>query len=378
MARLTCDNARVRRDCRRSSPPSRWPSRRKGAERRRTRSSRSRATSAPGTTTTSSTPGRRGSCSTGTEVKSLRDGRANISDAYGIIRDGEVFLLNLHISPYERGGYTNHEPDRTRKLLLHRKEIRRLIGAVERQGLTLIPLELYFKNGSGEGGAGARQGKEAARQARDRADARRRARDGARGRARDDRVRSLVAFQLAAATPALVVRDAHARRSRAAASAANGPMLRPEALGADAAGRRPPRLGVGVHARRLGRAHCSRGRRRHRARRRRRASARDARRRSAGRAPSCRSNSSRTYFRTSCRTRAGTPTRRSSWCSRRGSGARRSARAASRSDAGERRARDQRVGRRRDRRRRLPPVPRRSTAGARSSSTPATAASTTA
>jgi SsrA-binding protein len=83
----------------------------------------------------------------GTEVKSLRDGRANISDAYGIIKDGEAYLLNLHISPYERGGYSNHEPERTRKLLLHRKEIRRLIGAVERQGLTLVPLELYFKQG---------------------------------------------------------------------------------------------------------------------------------------------------------------------------------------------------------------------------------------
>ncbi|HEU4787200.1 MAG TPA: SsrA-binding protein SmpB [Gemmatimonadaceae bacterium] len=84
---------------------------------------------------------------TGTEVKSLREGKANISDAYGIVRDGEAFLLNLHIAPYEHRGYANHEPDRTRKLLLHRKEIRRLIGAVERQGLTLIPLELYFKNG---------------------------------------------------------------------------------------------------------------------------------------------------------------------------------------------------------------------------------------
>ena len=83
----------------------------------------------------------------GTEVKSLRDGRANITDAYGIITDGEAFLLNLHISAYDKGGYTNHEPARTRKLLLHRKEIRRLIGAVERQGLTLVPLELYFKNG---------------------------------------------------------------------------------------------------------------------------------------------------------------------------------------------------------------------------------------
>ncbi len=83
----------------------------------------------------------------GTEVKSLRDGRANISDAYGIIKDGEAYLLNLHISPYESRGYANHEPDRTRKLLLHRKEIRRLIGAVEREGLTLVPLELYFKRG---------------------------------------------------------------------------------------------------------------------------------------------------------------------------------------------------------------------------------------
>jgi SsrA-binding protein len=84
---------------------------------------------------------------TGTEVKALREGKANISDAYGTVRNGEIFLLNLHISPYERGGYTNHEPTRTRKLLLHRKEIRRLIGAVEREGLTLVPLELYFKKG---------------------------------------------------------------------------------------------------------------------------------------------------------------------------------------------------------------------------------------
>ena len=84
---------------------------------------------------------------TGTEVKALREGKANISDAYGTVRNGEIFLLNLHISPYERGGYTNHEPTRTRKLLLHRKEIRRLIGSVEREGLTLVPLELYFKKG---------------------------------------------------------------------------------------------------------------------------------------------------------------------------------------------------------------------------------------
>ncbi|HEY8794554.1 MAG TPA: SsrA-binding protein SmpB [Gemmatimonadaceae bacterium] len=84
---------------------------------------------------------------TGTEVKSLRDGKANLTDAYGILNDGEVFLLNLHISPYEQGNRFNHEPTRTRKLLMHRKEIRKLIGAVERQGLTLIPLEMYFKRG---------------------------------------------------------------------------------------------------------------------------------------------------------------------------------------------------------------------------------------
>ena len=84
---------------------------------------------------------------TGTEVKSLRDGRANISDAYGVVKGGELWLLNANISPYGSGGYVNHEPGRSRKLLLHQREIRRLIGAVEREGLTLIPLELYFRRG---------------------------------------------------------------------------------------------------------------------------------------------------------------------------------------------------------------------------------------
>ena len=84
---------------------------------------------------------------TGTEVKSLRAGKANLSDSYGVVHGGEVFLLNLHISPYAQGNQFNHEPTRTRKLLLHRREIRRLIGAVERQGLTLVPLDLYFRRG---------------------------------------------------------------------------------------------------------------------------------------------------------------------------------------------------------------------------------------
>lgn len=84
---------------------------------------------------------------TGTEVKSLREGKVNISDAYGSVRDGQVYLINMNVSPYERGGYVNHEPTRSRKLLLHKREIRKLIGGVERQGLTLVALELYFKGG---------------------------------------------------------------------------------------------------------------------------------------------------------------------------------------------------------------------------------------
>lgn len=84
----------------------------------------------------------------GTEVKALRAGRANLTDSYGIVKDGEIFLLNLHIGQYEQGGVAfNHDPTRTRKLLLHKKEIRKLIGAVERQGLTLIPLDLHFSDG---------------------------------------------------------------------------------------------------------------------------------------------------------------------------------------------------------------------------------------
>jgi SsrA-binding protein len=84
---------------------------------------------------------------TGTEVKSLRAGQANLNDAFGIVREGEVFLVNLHIAPYSHGGRENHEPTRTRKLLMHRREIRRLIGSVERKGLTLVPTEVYFSRG---------------------------------------------------------------------------------------------------------------------------------------------------------------------------------------------------------------------------------------
>jgi SsrA-binding protein len=84
---------------------------------------------------------------TGTEVKSIRGGRANLKDAYGLVKDGEIWLLNAHISPYQHGSYSNHEALRTRKLLMHREEIRKLIGKTQLKGLTLIPTRMYFKNG---------------------------------------------------------------------------------------------------------------------------------------------------------------------------------------------------------------------------------------
>lgn len=83
----------------------------------------------------------------GTEVKSIREGKANLKDAYGIIKNNEAFLLNAHIGAYSHGNNANHETLRTRKLLLHRDEIRRLIGQTQQKGLTLIPTRLYFRRG---------------------------------------------------------------------------------------------------------------------------------------------------------------------------------------------------------------------------------------
>jgi SsrA-binding protein len=84
---------------------------------------------------------------TGTEVKSLRLGRASLVDGFATIDDGEVFLRNVHIPEYEQGSWTNHEPRRVRKLLLHKAEIDRLIGKTKESGLTLVPLSLYFSAG---------------------------------------------------------------------------------------------------------------------------------------------------------------------------------------------------------------------------------------
>ena len=83
----------------------------------------------------------------GTEVKSLRQGRANLKDAYARIKNGEVFVYQLHIAPYPFAYYDNHDPLRPRKLLLHKKEIKRLYGKMNEKGHTLIPLKLYFKSG---------------------------------------------------------------------------------------------------------------------------------------------------------------------------------------------------------------------------------------
>ena len=83
----------------------------------------------------------------GTEVKAIREGRVNLKDSYGRVENGEVFLHNVHISPYSHRGYAEHEPLRRRKLLLNRGEIRKLIGKILERGFTLVPVRMYFKNG---------------------------------------------------------------------------------------------------------------------------------------------------------------------------------------------------------------------------------------
>jgi SsrA-binding protein len=84
---------------------------------------------------------------TGSEVKSVRAGRANLKDAYGLIKDGELWLLNAHIGAYENAGYAPQAPLRTRKLLVHGEELRKLMGKTQQKGYTLIPTRMYFKNG---------------------------------------------------------------------------------------------------------------------------------------------------------------------------------------------------------------------------------------
>lgn len=96
---------------------------------------------------------------TGTEIKSIRNGKCNIKDSYAIIKNNEAFLLNAHIAHYEMGNIFNHEETRTRKLLLHKKEIFKLRDKIEMEGYTLIPLKIYFKNGLAKVSLGVCKGK---------------------------------------------------------------------------------------------------------------------------------------------------------------------------------------------------------------------------
>jgi SsrA-binding protein len=95
----------------------------------------------------------------GTEVKSLREGKGNLKDSYVLLKNSEAFLLNCHISPYSHGNIMNHEPLRTRKLLLHRKEIERLRGKAQQKGYALIPLKIYFKGSFAKVEIGLAKGK---------------------------------------------------------------------------------------------------------------------------------------------------------------------------------------------------------------------------
>lgn len=95
----------------------------------------------------------------GTEIKSIREGRANLKDSYAIIKNGEAFLLNMHVSHYDKGNIFNHEETRTRKLLLNKKEIYKLRDLIERDGYTLIPLKLYFKGNKAKIAIGVARGK---------------------------------------------------------------------------------------------------------------------------------------------------------------------------------------------------------------------------
>lgn len=95
----------------------------------------------------------------GTEVKSLREGRANLKESYAKVNGNEVFLVNCHISPYSHGNLLNHDPLRSRKLLLHKREIRKLIGKVSEKGFTLVPISMYFSDGKAKLELGLGKGK---------------------------------------------------------------------------------------------------------------------------------------------------------------------------------------------------------------------------
>ena len=95
----------------------------------------------------------------GTEIKSIRGGKVNLKESYAVIRNGEAFICGMHISPYEQGNIYNKDPLRDRKLLLHRREIHRLLGMIQQKGLTLVPTEIYLLNGKAKLGLAVARGK---------------------------------------------------------------------------------------------------------------------------------------------------------------------------------------------------------------------------
>ncbi len=97
----------------------------------------------------------------GTEVKAIREGNVYLRDSYATVEDGQVWILNVHINPYSHRGYADHEPTRRRKLLLHKQEIRKLIGRTVEKGMTLVPTRMYFKNGHVKVAIGLAKGKQA-------------------------------------------------------------------------------------------------------------------------------------------------------------------------------------------------------------------------
>ncbi|MEW5956832.1 MAG: SsrA-binding protein SmpB [Chloroflexota bacterium] len=96
---------------------------------------------------------------TGSEIKSIRAGQVNLRDSYAVVRDAEMWLMNVHIAPYQQASYANHEPRRDRKLLLHRREINRLTGKLQEKGLTLVPLKIYLKDSRAKVELGLARGK---------------------------------------------------------------------------------------------------------------------------------------------------------------------------------------------------------------------------
>ena len=96
---------------------------------------------------------------TGTEIKSVRAGRVNLRDSFAMVRDGDLWLMNAHIAPYEQGTYANHEPRRPRRLLMHRREINRIASELQEKGFTLVPLRLYLKNNRAKVELGLARGK---------------------------------------------------------------------------------------------------------------------------------------------------------------------------------------------------------------------------